>query len=125
MSLEVAWLTIDCSAPEPIARWWAAALGWDVVYQADDEWIIQRPGGPEGDEMRILFIQVPDEKIAKNRLHLDLRPEDQDAEVLRLEGIGAKRIDIGQGPDVTWVVMADPFGNEFCVLRALRADERG
>ena len=56
------------------------------------------------------------------RLHLDLRPEDQAAEVQRLEGLGASRISVGQGPEVTWVVMADPDGNEFCILRALQAD---
>ena len=71
----------------------------------------------------LLFIKAPDAKSAKNRLHLDLRPDDRDAEVARLEALGAKRVDIGQGPDVTWVVMADPDGNEFCVLRALRPDE--
>ena len=71
----------------------------------------------------LLFLRVPERKEAKNRLHLDLRPEDRDAEVARLEGLGAMRVDVGQGPDVTWVVMADPDGNEFCVLRALRPDE--
>ena len=59
----------------------------------------------------------------KVRLHLDLRPDDQDAEVARLEQLGATRVDIGQGPDVSWVVMADPGGNEFCVLR--RASRAG
>ena len=124
MPLKVAWVTIDCAEPQPIARWWAEALGWDIVYESDDEWIIERPGGPERDETRLLFIKVPDEKVVKNRLHLDLRPDDRDAEVVRLEGLGATRIDIGQGPDVPWVVMADPFGNEFCVIRALRPDEK-
>lgn len=61
---------------------------------------------------------MPDAKAGKNRLHLDLRPDDRDAEVARLEGLGARRVDIGQG-DVTWVVLADPEGNEFCVLEAL------
>ena len=71
----------------------------------------------------ILFLEVHDERKVKNRLHLDLRPDDQDAEVARLEELGAKRIDIGQGPEVTWVVMADPEGNEFCILRPRRPDE--
>ena len=66
----------------------------------------------------VLFVRVSNEKAAKNRVHLDLRPDDQEAEVSRLEGLGARRADIGQGPEVTWVVMADPEGNEFCVLRA-------
>ena len=71
----------------------------------------------------LLFLRVPEEKSGKNRLHIDLRPVDQAGEVARLEGLGARRVDVGQGPDVTWVVLADPDGNEFCVLRALRPEE--
>ena len=63
----------------------------------------------------LLFELVPEPKTGKNRLHLDFRPADQDAEVQRLLGLGATRADIGQG-DVSWVVLADPEGNEFCVL---------
>ena len=63
----------------------------------------------------LLFIRVPERKTTKNRIHLDLNPDDRDTEVARLEELGARRVDIGQG-DVTWVVMADPEGNEFCVL---------
>lgn len=62
-------------------------------------------------------------KGLKNRLHLDLRPDDRDAEVARLEALGARRVDVGQGPEVTWVVLADPEGNEFCVLRPLTPEE--
>ncbi|MFI5099606.1 MAG: VOC family protein, partial [Actinomycetes bacterium] len=69
----------------------------------------------------LLFVRVPEGKSAKNRLHLDLRPSDQDAEVARLEQLGARRVSVGQDETVTWVVMADPDGNEFCVLRVLRA----
>jgi hypothetical protein len=68
-------------------------------------------------------LKVPEGKIIKNRLHLDLRPVDQAAEVARLEALGATRIDVGQGRAATWVVMADPDGNEFDVLRALTAAE--
>ncbi|MGZ6798077.1 MAG: VOC family protein, partial [Nocardioidaceae bacterium] len=62
--------------------------------------------------------KVPEQKAVKNRLHIDLRPQNQAAEVARLEALGATRVDIGQG-ETTWVVLADPDGNEFCVLRAL------
>jgi hypothetical protein len=63
---------------------------------------------------------VPEGKTVKNRVHLDLRPDDQAAEVLRFEALGAQRVDVGQAdnPDTTWVVLADPEGNEFCILRA-------
>jgi hypothetical protein len=65
---------------------------------------------------------LPEGKTVKNRLHLDLRPADQAAEVIRLEALGARRVSIGQG-DVSWVVMADPDGNEFDVLQPLTPDE--
>ncbi|MHB1208201.1 MAG: VOC family protein [Acidimicrobiales bacterium] len=65
----------------------------------------------------LLFVQVPEAKSVKNRLHLDFRPEDRDFEVDRLLALGATRIDIGQG-EQSWVVLADPEGNEFCVLGA-------
>lgn len=67
--------------------------------------------------------RVQEAKAVKNRLHLDLRPKDQAAEVARLEALGARRVDIGQGPDTSWAVLADPYDNEFCVLRALRPDQ--
>jgi hypothetical protein len=72
----------------------------------------------------LLFIQVPETKPGKNRLHLDLRPEDQAAQVARLEGLGATRTDVGQDGAATWVVMADPEGNEFCLLSAYSPEVR-
>lgn len=126
MAIRIATLTVDCANPAPIARWWAEALGWHVTYEGNDEVVIEPTGEPHPGDCAVpclLFIKAPDAKSAKNRLHLDLRPDDRDAEVARLEALGAKRIDIGQEPDVTWVVMSDPFENEFCVLRALRPDE--
>jgi hypothetical protein len=66
---------------------------------------------------------VAEAKSGKNRLHIDLQPKNQAREVARLEALGARRADVGQGTEVTWVVREDPDGNEFCVLRALRPDE--
>jgi hypothetical protein len=63
----------------------------------------------------LLFLAVPEAKAGKNRLHLDLRPDDHDAEVERLLALGARHVNIGQG-EQSWVVLADPEGNEFCVL---------
>jgi predicted enzyme related to lactoylglutathione lyase len=113
-------LTIDAHDPAALATFWAAALGWRVVDDAGDEGEIEvRP--PDGVAATpLLFVQCDDDKRLKNRLHLDLRPtEDRDAEVARLESLGARQVEIGQSQDplVTWVVMADPEGNEFCVLR--------
>ncbi len=64
----------------------------------------------------ITFVPVPEGKAVKNRLHIDLAPDDQAAEVGRIVGLGATRLNIGQPVDVSWAVLADPEGNEFCVL---------
>lgn len=107
-------IVMDCRDIAAQARFWAEVLGYQVVFEADDEVVI---GKDDHTYPGLVFGPVPEGKSVKNRLHIDLNPSDQQAEVERLETLGAKRIDIGQG-DVTWVVMADPEGNEFCVLRA-------
>jgi hypothetical protein len=120
MSLRIQNSSFDAIDPVGLAAFWAEALGWRKTYEDNDEIVLEPPAGSaeEGVVPDILFLRVPETKAAKNRLHFDLRPEDQAAEVARLEALGASRIDIGQGTEVTWVVMADPEGNEFCVLRA-------
>jgi hypothetical protein len=110
-------LVVDSRDPAALARFWAAALGYAVLYETDDEVIIGRdaheyPG--------ICFVPNSDPKTGKNRVHIDIDPDDQAAEVERLIGLGARRIDIGQGA-VNWVVLADPEGNEFDVLRPHRS----
>ncbi len=120
MTLRVNALTIDSRDPEALARWWAEALDWKVLDLFDDGGVWLAPGTDPSEfpgAIPFLFVQVPDAKTTKNRLHLDVVPDDQDAEVARLEAMGATRVDIGQG-DVSWVVMADPEANEFCVLRS-------
>ena len=116
---------VDARDPAALARFWAEVLGWRITDEEPDEVAVEPPAGSPEDGVApdLLFLAVPEGKSVKNRLHLDLRPEDQAAEVARIEALGATRVDIGQGPDVTWVVLADPEGNEFCVLRALTAEE--
>jgi hypothetical protein len=125
MALRIQCLCVDTADPPRLAAFWQSALGWRRTFGQDDQIVLEPPeGSPEdGIVPDLLFLRVPGEKADKNRLHVDLRPEDQAAEVARLEQLGARRADIGQGPDVSWVVMADPDGNEFCVLRALTAEE--
>ena len=110
------WYTVvvDSADPAQAAKFWAAVLDYQVIYSAPDEVVIAED---EKTYPGLIFVPVPEGKTVKNRLHIDLNPENQDAEVERLIGLGARRIDVGQG-EVTWVVMADPEGNEFCVLRA-------
>ncbi|GGH96841.1 VOC family protein [Arthrobacter liuii] len=115
-------IAVDSTDPRVPAAFWEKALGWRRTHEEDDEIVLEPPAGSaeEGVAPDLIFLRVPEQKQLKNRLHLDLRPEDQDAEVARLEGLGATQISVGQGAAATWVVMADPDGNEFCVLRALR-----
>lgn len=124
-TLRVQAITFDATSPRSLAEFWCGALGWRVTSDDGDEVVIEPPAGSpeEGVAADILFLKVPDDKTVKNRVHLDLRPQHQEFEVSRLEQLGARRVDVGQGLDVTWVVMADPEGNEFCVLRASDSHE--
>ncbi len=114
--MTLAWeqLTVAAENPAELGRWWRDALGWVTVNDDPVVYDIQ----PTPDRLPgISFLTVQDPRRGKNRLHIDLRPDDQAAEVERLIALGASRVDIGQG-DVPWVVLADPEGNEFCVLGA-------
>jgi predicted enzyme related to lactoylglutathione lyase len=118
MSLRIQCITVDAHDPRALAEFWAEVLGWMIGEDGDDIgwWIEREVGDPKKTGFPdILFLKVPDSKVVKNRLHLDLRPDDQGAEVARLEKLGAKKIEIGQSTDTdtTWIVMADPEGNEF------------
>ena len=112
--MAVTWeqVVVDARDPARLARWWAETLGYKIVAEAPDEVEIRRS---EHETPGLIFVPVPDDKTVKNRLHIDLRPEDQEAEVERLVDMGARPVDIGQH-GVDWVVLADPEGNEFCVL---------
>lgn len=112
MSLEWEQTSVDANDPVSLGRWWQQALRWVVVNEARDEFEIR----PAPDRLPgLLFVRVPEGKTVKNRLHLDFRPVDKNAEVSRLLALGAWPADVGQG-DQPWTVLADPEGNEFCVL---------
>ncbi len=113
-------LVVDAADPAGLARFWAAALGWEVALDEPDEIAIAPPGFsyPSPDAVPLMFVPVADPKVVKNRVHLDLATQSdagQRALVARLLELGARPVDIGQG-DVPWAVLADPEGNEFCVL---------
>ena len=125
MSIRIQCLTIDSKDPSKLARFWAEVLGWRVTYDEGGEVVIEpAEGSAESDVCPdLLFIKVDEPKTVKNRLHLDLRPDDQEAEVRRVTKLGARSVDIGQAGDESWTVMADPEGNEFCVLRPLSEED--
>jgi hypothetical protein len=124
MALRWQSICVDSADPSALAHWWAELLGWRVTYEEPDEVVLEPPKGSKehGASPDLVFCKVPEPKREKVRLHIDLRPEDQAAEVARAEAMGATRVDIGQG-EPTWVVLADPEGNEFCILRALTPEE--
>jgi len=112
MVLSLEQIVIDARDPRALGHWWARALGWIVTLDEDDEFEIR----PAADVTPgLLFVPVADDRVVKNRLHLDFSPDDQAAEVQRLLDLGAVRADVGQS-DVSWVVLRDPEGNDFCVL---------
>ena len=107
-------ICIDAGDPTSLGTWWSEALGWPHDVDEDGDVVLRAPAdaGPNW-----LFLRVDDRRIVKNRIHFDFRPDDQRAEVDRLLKLGARHVDIGQG-EQSWVVLADPEGNEFCVLAA-------
>jgi Glyoxalase-like domain len=110
-------VVIDALDPVRVARFWSAATGWQLVMETADEVAVEPPDG-DPDGIPLVFVPVPEPKTGKNRIHLDLRSETargQADAVLRLRDLGAVPVDIGQG-DVPWDVLADPEGNELCVL---------
>ncbi len=108
-------LCFDANDPVRLARFWAAALRWEIDETRDEIGLV-----PTDDtSFRILFLPVPEQKAGKNRIHLDLTSaslEEQQETVEELVALGARHIDVGQGPDDEHVVLADPEGNELCII---------
>jgi hypothetical protein len=123
-------IVVDCADPPRLARFWPAALDYEVIDERPD--LVEIGPGDVSAEQRldgvrsgptfatIYFVRVPEGKVVKNRVHLDISPvdTDQETEVARLEGLGARRTDLAPA-DRSWVVLLDPEGNEFCVMRSL------
>jgi predicted enzyme related to lactoylglutathione lyase len=118
MAIALHHIVVDAHDLPGLARFWASVLGWQVLSEREREVVIgPDPGAPVG----MCFMPVTDVKTGKNRLHLDLttgpEPGEREAEIERVLALGARRVDIGQTGDESWTVLADPEGNEFCVVR--------
>ncbi|SEG81780.1 hypothetical protein SAMN04489712_114141 [Thermomonospora echinospora] len=114
----IAVVVVDCADPRAMARFWGEVMDW-TLHEVTDEHAVLRSAKGVGPYLE--FLRTPGVKTVRNRVHLDLRPypgDDQAAEAARLRALGATDIDVGQG-DVPWTVLADPEGNEFCVLTPL------
>jgi predicted enzyme related to lactoylglutathione lyase len=108
-------LVLDCRAPETLAAFWAAALGYERIGAAGNYFLLMPPGGRAGPQL--LLQQVPEPKTGKNRMHFDIHTPDIDAEATRLAALGATRVQDEHLSEhgSTWILMRDPEGNEFCV----------
>lgn len=118
MSLVLRELVLDAHDVAAVADFWQQVLGWERTGRWEDDGEIEL-ADPDGSWPALLVVPVPEAKAAKNRLHLDVSPaagSDQDTELARLLALGATPVDVGQG-EQTWIVLADPEGNEFCLLR--------
>jgi hypothetical protein len=122
LGIRIQSVVIDAHDPVALARFWSQALGWRITEEDAHESVLEPPEGSPANDVApdLLFGRVPETKSIKNRLHLDLRPDDQQAHVERLLELGATRTDVGQDGSESWVVLADPEGNEFCVLSSLK-----
>ena len=116
MVLRMASVTFDCRNARLVGSFWAAALGYTLGEDANEEVAIAED--PRDRDVELVFVRVPEEKTVKNRVHLDLGTQDMEAEVARLVGLGADRGERIKG----WTVMRDPEGNEFCVIQVPESD---
>jgi len=123
MGCKLTEIIVDCQDPGLVAGFWADVLGWPMTVDDDGDCWLTSMSDRSAPEPRLLFLAVPEPKSGKNRIHLDVNPSgcDQDEELERLLALGARRVDVGQ-KDVAWVVIADPEGNEFCLLRTRMDD---
>ena len=123
MTVSLHHIVIDAHDLARLARFWSEVLGWKILSEREREVVI----GPDVDAtVGICLMPAGEEKSVKNRVHLDLNPgsdagaDDRDAEISRIIALGARRVDIGQTGNESWIVLADPEGNEFCILRPKR-----
>jgi catechol-2,3-dioxygenase len=118
MACRITELVLDCADPEKLADFWCAVLGYQVLDRDPDGIEIGRADQPPDDRIALVLNRVDEPKQQKLRLHIDLNATDRDqaAELERLLALGARHVDIGQA-SVRWIVLADPEGNEFCLLR--------
>ena len=124
MTSRLAVIVIDATDPRRIAEFWTEVLGWRVV-EEDAEIVTIAPEGAAWPSIDV--VRVPESKTVKNRLHLDLRADGTTMadEVGRVLELGARHADVGQDPGSSWTVLADPEGNEFCILSRSVQDVAG
>ncbi|SER95655.1 VOC family protein [Actinokineospora terrae] len=116
MTIGIAGVTIDCADPRTLAAFWTRALGFEVAQDFGGEFMFLGPAGArQGEAVFVGLQRVPEERAGKNRVHLDFTTADRAAEVARLVDLGAVEVGAHDVPGLSWTVLQDPEGNEFCV----------
>jgi hypothetical protein len=113
VSVFISNVTFDSADPRTHAAFWSAVTGYEPIEERDDFVALQAPD--QRGVRRILFLQVPEPKTAKSRMHVDLATRNPEAEIERLVGLGATKVEYREGNGTSWTVMLDPEGNEFCI----------
>lgn len=113
MSVFISNVTFDSADPRTHAAFWSAVTGYEPIEERDEFVALQAPDKRR--VRRILFLQVPEPKTAKSRMHVDLATRNPEAEIERLVGLGATKVEYREGNGTSWTVMLDPEGNEFCI----------
>ena len=115
-------IVFDCADPERVAAFWGEVLGWRPQIDSEGYVWMSASGDEDERDLVLIFQKVPEPKQVKNRVHLDVSPSgaDQEDELQRFLALGARHVDVGQEPGSSWFVLADPEGNEFCLLRTRR-----
>jgi predicted enzyme related to lactoylglutathione lyase len=114
MNLSMGSITIDCAEPRALAEFWTQALDLEVAFDADGHFMSLR-SRTNPSQPAIGLQKVPEEKAVKNRVHIDFMTDDPDGEIARLVALGAAAGEKHEVPGLTWTVLSDPVGNEFCV----------
>jgi predicted enzyme related to lactoylglutathione lyase len=114
MNLDMATVTIDTANPRQLAEFWLKALDLQVAFDAEGEFMLLRSSS-KPTQTAIGLQKVPEPKAGKNRVHIDFSTDDRAAEVARLVALGAEEGATHEMPGLTWTVLTDPDGNEFCI----------
>jgi hypothetical protein len=113
MAAFIKYISIDCADPRRLSAFWSEVTGYEPATESDDFVALAAPD--KRGVRAIFFWKVPEPKVTKNRVHLDLATKDPDNEIERLVGLGAQKVEYREGNGASWTVMLDPEGNEFCI----------
>ncbi|MEX2274720.1 MAG: VOC family protein [Actinomycetota bacterium] len=123
MDIEIATVVFDCSDPKALSEFWESATGLEVADEEDDWVLLADPEVEDGGGIQLGFQLVPERKSVKNRLHLDLYAHGVEETAEWMQSLGAVRLWVSDDPDDIFITLADPEGNEFCVVEAAPEDE--